>query len=203
MRIYPKTTRKMEIMKNSEILKGGDKFGKLTFTGEYVKLGGRQVCRYTCDCGNSNYLCRHYFVSKRMNPTCGCESTSKGWVEKMKNHGIMYPFFIILNRCKKSAKPRKLEVSINEYDIKETWEKQNGECFYTGIQLELSSGYRQFDDNELSPSIDRIDSNLSYTKDNIKIVHREINRMKLCLSHDKFIEYCKIISERFKNERKH
>lgn len=179
----------------------GAKFEKLTFTGEYENVNRRWYGKYDCDCGNKGVLRRPDWVNSGKCKSCGCNSQAKGWKDRVENYGKMYPFLIMLKRCKKSAKPRKLEVSITEEDIKNLWEKQKGICFYTGIKLELSNGYRHFDDNDLSPSIDRIDSDLAYTKENIKIVHREINRMKLCLSHEKFVEYCKIISKRFKHER--
>lgn len=183
-------------------IKSGTKYGKLTFTGEYVNVNRRWLCKYECECGNKCYVCRHDFVESRLNPTCGCESPVNGWQERHNNYGDQYPFVIILSRCQKSAKARKIDVLITIDDIKNIWNAQGGKCFYTGIKLQLANGFKSFDGNDLSPSIDRIDSNLPYTKDNIRIVHKEINRMKLCLSHEKFVEYCKIISKRFKNEYK-
>jgi hypothetical protein len=55
------------------------------------------------------------------------------------------------------------------------WEKQKGRCFLSGLELSLlppSSGARF---NRLAPSIDRIDSQKGYTKDNVRLVCLHIN----------------------------
>ena len=53
--------------------------------------------------------------------------------------------------------------------------EQEGVCALTGIPLVLD---RQDDDKELMCSLDRIDSNGHYEKDNLQIVCRFVNRWK-------------------------
>ena len=48
-------------------------------------------------------------------------------------------------------------------------------------------------------SLDRIDSNLSYIKDNVQWIHKDLNRMKNEFSQDRFIEVCKAV---FEHQRK-
>ena len=48
-------------------------------------------------------------------------------------------------------------------------------------------------------SIDRINSDLGYTKDNIQLVSAMINRMKSDLTSKEFIDFCSIISNYNKN----
>ena len=44
-------------------------------------------------------------------------------------------------------------------------------------------------------SLDRIDSNKGYTIDNVQWVHKDINKMKMDLEEDVFIDNCKLIIE--------
>ena len=48
--------------------------------------------------------------------------------------------------------------------------------------------------NRMNISIDRIDSNLGYTKDNIQLVGAIINQIKTDMSNDEFINMCSIIT---------
>ena len=45
-------------------------------------------------------------------------------------------------------------------------------------------------------SLDRIDSNKGYTKDNVQFVHKDINWMKQDFEQNKFIEYCKKVANK-------
>ena len=46
-------------------------------------------------------------------------------------------------------------------------------------------------------SLDRKNSSLDYTKDNIQWVHKDVNYMKMSLSEKYFIKLCKLIARRF------
>ena len=64
-------------------------------------------------------------------------------------------------------------------DLKETWEKQNGICPYTGLKLILpeNSNINEIDFFHRA-SLDRIDSSLGYIKGNIQFISTPINLMK-------------------------
>lgn len=49
--------------------------------------------------------------------------------------------------------------------------------------------------NRLNISIDRIDSNLGHSKNNVQLVAAIVNRMKTDLPYSEFIKICSIISE--------
>lgn len=74
----------------------------------------------------------------------------------------------------------------------ELFEKQQGKCAYTGrdLVLELSIKNSNVNWDIITASVDRIDSNLGYTEDNVHWVHKEINRFKNNYSHDKFVSMC-------------
>ena len=93
----------------------------------------------------------------------------------------------------KNAKSRKeYLVSIDAGYLLSVYEKQNGLCVYTKLPL-LAIG------NQLNTmSLDRIDSNKDYTEDNVQLVCVAINRMKLDMTEDRFIELCSLVTKNSK-----
>jgi hypothetical protein len=72
-------------------------------------------------------------------------------------------------------------------------EKQDYKCALTGWDIMFpETGHPQ----EATASIDRIDSSLGYTKDNIQIVHRDVNMMKSKYSQEHFIAVCCAVATR-------
>jgi len=93
----------------------------------------------------------------------------------------------------KNAKSRKeYLVSIDVSYLLSIYEKQNGLCVYTKLPL-LAVG------NQLNTmSLDRIDSNKDYTEDNVQLVCVAINKMKLDMTEDRFIELCLLVTNNSK-----
>lgn len=87
-----------------------------------------------------------------------------------------------------NAKIRNIEVKITPEDIWDIWIKQNMKCKLSGIELNIKCN------KEITASVDRIDSNLPYAKDNIQIIHKHINIMKLDHSQDYFLYLCSAIT---------
>jgi hypothetical protein len=92
-----------------------------------------------------------------------------------------------------------------EYDIdveylKEIWDNQKGKCPYTGVEMILK-GYNKKDNNNplFYASVDRIDSNKGYIKDNIQWVCKPINFLKNDFIHEDVITMCKIIQTHYNN----
>lgn len=84
------------------------------------------------------------------------------------------PFRVHLKSMKCHAKKIDKKVEVTLEDLKEQWERQAGRCVFTGWlleNLETSSSHRKRP--PITPnraSVDRIDSNEDYTKDNIRFV---------------------------------
>lgn len=74
------------------------------------------------------------------------------------------------------------EITITAEDVKDLLIQQNKKCKLSGIEFDTSRSYK--------PSIDRIDSNKGYTKDNIQLICLIINKMKSNLNQKEFIEIC-------------
>lgn len=100
------------------------------------------------------------------------------------------------NNAKKRAK--KLDIELKVEDIHELYIKQNGLCAISGLKLThetYANKDKEYIINRLNISIDRIDSNLGYSKNNVQLVAAIVNRMKTDLPDSEFIKICSIIAE--------
>jgi len=88
-----------------------------------------------------------------------------------------------LFQYKNDAKKKNREWSLTPKFLWELWEKQEGKCKYTNLDLVHGK----------NASIDRIDSNKGYTEDNVQWVHRNINRMKSDFTEEYFVKMCRLV----------
>lgn len=100
------------------------------------------------------------------------------------NKSIGYYLILKLKNRIKSDPDRFSDYDITEDFLNELYENQNKCDFYTKLPF-----------NDLTQiSIDRIDSNKSYTKDNVVLTTTTINYMKGTILKDEFIKICKQIA---------
>jgi hypothetical protein len=102
---------------------------------------------------------------------------------------------------KKNALNRNIKVTITVDDIFDLYEKQNGICVYSGIKMttdNIPKEGRRYN-NLHNISVDRIDSNKAYDKDNVQLVCMEVNIMKYDFDEIHFIELCTKISKHCRN----
>lgn len=101
----------------------------------------------------------------------------------------------------KSAKKRNLELKLTMQEAWDLFLKQKGRCFYTGIKINHIKYLKRVNKKDVyslgTASIDRKNSSLGYTKDNVQWVHKDVNLMKMHLKEKYFIKLCKLISRRF------
>jgi hypothetical protein len=96
------------------------------------------------------------------------------------------------------AKYRNQEVNITLDDLLEQWTKQDGLCPYTGSKL--IHPIRLKDEGLIyMASLDRIDSKIGYMKGNIQFISAAANLAKNNMTHEHMIEFCKLISNKWKN----
>jgi hypothetical protein len=125
-----------------------------------------------------------------------CKSCSnKDGVYRKLNHTEEQVLNTLLNQAKTSSTKREKRKRICVFDItledvKNRVQLQNNKCIYTG--REFVYAYNESD----KPSIDRIDSNKGYTKDNIQMVTTRANAMKNDMTHEEFL---KLIEDIYKN----
>jgi len=84
------------------------------------------------------------------------------------------------------AKERSIEWSIKNEDLDLLWEKQSGKCALTNQCMSTDYYANKFE----GVSLDRIDSDIGYTKDNIQFVIGMVNICKNILNNRDFIEMC-------------
>jgi hypothetical protein len=160
----------------------GEKRGTLTVIGykrEYIK--NRPVIYYQtkCDCGNISYKKADIFNYNESGCIL-CHKSSK-FIPSNKVKNIKRYFSKLKGESKR--KNRIFEITLQ--DIENLLVQQKYKCILSNISISFTDG---------TASVDRINNNLGYTKDNIQIVHRTVNYMKNELSQDEFIRYCKLIA---------
>lgn len=105
------------------------------------------------------------------------------------------------NRIKKKAKRNIIiPYEIDAEFIKELYEKQNGKCALTGIQLTHNALNDRKDGdehilNKYNLSIDQIEPSKGYIKDNVQLVCAIVNRIKFDLTTEKLLKLTTQIAE--------
>lgn len=112
------------------------------------------------------------------------KARSKRYNERNK---LKDPIGMLFRTTKSNAKKYSREFSISKEDIENMLNKQRGRCYYTNRPLTLFLG------TDTSLSLDRKDSNLGYTKDNVVLTQYRVNVMKNNASIADLINFCKDI----------
>lgn len=93
--------------------------------------------------------------------------------QRNRRQNFDYRLQMLINASKQRAKEKGREHEISVEDLKALYPK-DGCCPIFGMKLQFNdAGFR-----ENSPSIDRIDSNKGYTKDNVQVISWKANRIK-------------------------
>ena len=79
-----------------------------------------------------------------------------------------------LQSCRKRAKDKGLDFELKIESLMHLYSKQNGKCALTGLLFEFDFN-DNFSKRPFSPSVDRINSKLGYTKDNVRLVCSAVN----------------------------
>lgn len=85
------------------------------------------------------------------------------------------------------------DCNITYEELEEVWNNQKGICPYSNISLTLSTHTSKDSLFYRRASIDRIDSSLPYTKDNVEFVSLAINLMKNKYSKKDTLNFIKLI----------
>ena len=158
-----------------------NKFHIIKDSGKRSKQGN-VIWEVQCQCGNIKLLTRDHIYR---NQSCGCLRASL--IQKKHFRGYKEISKSYWNSIKKGAAQRGLQISISIKDAWDLFVKQDKCCALTGVELKFASKSFTCDG---TASLDRIDSDKGYIKDNIQWVHKEINFMKQQFSTDKFIDWC-------------
>ena len=198
-------------MRNKPII--GTKYGNYEVISEEVGIKNRKsYFLVKCSCGKEQYVRADILKSGTAKNCKFCHNRKNydrnielGLINHLgytngKHQGVGDLTKTHLFRIKQGAKIRNIEWS-EDLTIDYLWNlfmKQNKKCALSGLEISLKNDIHtpinnknhNIDYGTFTASLDRIDSNKPYTKDNVQWVHRNINIMKNSYSQEYFIELC-------------
>jgi hypothetical protein len=158
----------------------GQRFHFLVIISESGKTkNGTKKWLCKCDCGNETTTITTMLKSGRTK-SCGC------YKRRRKNHRWLGYGEISGNRMAEirlRARKKNIPFNLTAQSLWELWVAQQNKCKISGLDINL----------DINASVDRIDSNDGYTLDNVQWVHKDINKMKMDINIEQFLQYCKII----------
>ena len=189
----------------------GQKFGKLLVISYAGKKNNQCLWDVQCDCGVKKVVPSANLISGNTT-SCGCirseifkknnelKREKDPNYNKGSNHHSWKGYKMIpgeyFNGIVKAASVRELEVTVTIEFLADLYEKQNGLCALSGVPIDFIP--QRIDkygrSRRITASLDRIDSNFGYTKENVQWTHTDINMLKRQYSQEKFIEMCKLVA---------
>lgn len=156
-------------------------------------------CR--CECGFEKLVYCLTLIKGQSTACFNCGHGNKGESNaKWKGYKEVPGSFI--NRITSRSKKSNREVKINAEDIYDLWIKQDKKCSLSGLPIDFTNTNpgninRKESKYDLicTASPDRIDSNKGYTKDNVQLVHKDVNMIKKEYDQDYFLKLCQLITE--------
>jgi len=123
--------------------------------------------------------------------SCGCNKNRPSW----RYSGYKDLSGVFWRTIVKRAGERGIEfdTTLTKEILYNILDKQNFKCALSGLPITLHRNYKEQRISQTA-SLDRIDSNKGYTKDNIQWVHKSVNYMKHTLGEAEFINICKLIA---------
>jgi hypothetical protein len=111
----------------------------------------------------------------------------------LKNHKGYYQEIEIawFNAKVRRAKQRSYEFTITIEDIWDIYIAQDKVCALSGVPIDFKG----------TASLDRVDNSQGYVRENIQIVHKDVNYMKYTYSQDYFIKMCNLVASKHNVER--
>ncbi len=92
------------------------------------------------------------------------------------------------NQLIRNARVRgKYEVAVTPEDLREIYTKTDGHCPITNVKMTINT------DRPDSVSLDRINNNLGYTADNVRLVCRWVNIAKFTMTDAELMDWCRAV----------
>lgn len=169
-----KQREKQEVIKPEKIFNDltGKRINELTVLGIDYSTGRlKWLC--LCDCGKETLVSSNSLTTKKQK-TCGCSSKrlnsqNKTW----KGYGEISGLYWASLRSHAQIRGYKLDLTIEE--AWEVFERQNGLCMYTGDKLIFPKSNKEKLAGVQTASIERLDTNVCYNKENICWIHKDLN----------------------------
>lgn len=155
---------------------------------EHKDKKNQQLWECLCDCGNKVVVPATRLINKKRKlNSCGCYRSDDAKKRFWKGFGeISLSYW---HRTQNGAKQRNLEFSIT---IEYAWElflKQERKCALSGVDLIMPKCYCSNIGGNFA-SLDRIDSSKGYLIGNVQWIDKDINRIKMNMDENRFINLC-------------
>jgi hypothetical protein len=166
----------------------GKTLGFLTILEKTDKRYGTSIIwKCQCICGK---IVEKQIESLKRNKarSCGCRGLGR-------NNVVPAYFYCQIESHIKLRQNQGFECDIDYEFCCQLFKKQNGICALSGLPISFSKTSKDHSFHKgTTCSLDRIDSNLGYLKNNVQWVHKNINRMKWDYPEKYFIKLCNLIS---------
>lgn len=173
----------------------GHKYGQWTVISEQVKTDGqRNICWLCqCDCGAVNWKQKSALLRGASKGCSKCRT--KKFITADGDLNLSTFLISKYKQIKDNVKDRKkvgnLPFTITPEDLQQLYDTSHY-CALSGIDISID---RTLPMNHQNFSVDRINSNKGYEKDNIQLVDKRINMMKGSLSNEEFIKLCTAVAD--------
>ncbi len=159
----------------------GSRFGKLIVQKKAQinqKHSSEWVCQ--CDCGNVAFFSTPQ-IKNGYATSCGCESYLKRYYGEIP---LGY-----LRQIKRRAEIRNFEYNLTPEYLWELFLGQNRLCSLSGVLIFFKDDLNK----EQTASLDRIESSKGYVEDNVQWVHKLVNKLKMDMPPNDFLQWVKSI----------
>lgn len=166
----------------------GKQFGKWTVLGEAKRKYRNDILwNCQCECGRKFQVRGTYLVNGKSKRCNYCHKHSKKYYEA-NNVPIQ-----LWKQIEKNARKRDIKFEITREEAYEQFEKQNGRCVLSGMELSFPTCASEW--LQATASLDRRDNTRGYEKNNIQWLHKDINKMKNTYEEKYFIDLCRKVTE--------
>ena len=123
-------------------------------------------------------------------PSCKSSQNKKRRTDYSDEEALRKILQMRLLGCKQRAKDKNIEFDLSQEFLKELWDKQNGLCALSKIAMTY-----KLDEGRIytNVSVDKINPNLGYTKDNVQLVCMAVNQMKSDLRIEELYMFCEAL----------
>lgn len=171
----------------------GQKFGRWMVIDPLVQDGVRYMVDVICECGTRQLIRSSNLIKGR---TMGCRSCSNktNYPTFRKSRcnpdeslmGLSPTWLSGIIHNKERGLYRTLDVEIDSHDLLNQLKFQNFKCAYTGENLNVLG----LNKSKSNASVDRINGDRGYSKENIQWVSKNVNRMKNSFTEKEFLDTC-------------
>lgn len=180
--------RQLGVKLPSRDLPAGARFGRLVIVNRKGSKSGEAVYRCRCDCGGEKPVRRSNLVAGGTS-SCGCQQYLTGKDNPLfKGHGEIGGKY--WSNIQQHARTRNLSFDLTITQAWNIYTTQKGLCALSGLPI----AFVRLRLTVQTASLDRIDSGDGYCPDNAQWVHKDINRMKMCLPEKRFVLLCRLVA---------